>query len=383
MMSFKVSKECGLLCLLLICIGLACIWFFNSFTMASKQVDLGYSHEARQDEFLAAKQLMAQFGYKVQSKTDFSLFESELDHKDSVFIASSRVGMSTAQRKAMRRWVENGGRLILLATEPYAAEKRQTKDTFLDSLGVRLYQDTSTTNTTDEEEIVKYITNADMEGPLELHFNSHSYLVDSQHLADKISSNAFSDLVIEYSLGYGKVVVLSEFSIWNNSKITAHDHALFLLRMLQPCGDVYVVHKREQASLLNLLWQHATIFVISFVIVLVLVIVSLVWREGRPKANTHSVQREITLHLRAAGEFIYRLNAGNLLLKKMRENLENKLAQRLIGFSQFDEKTKIIKLAELTGIEHKKIEKVWNCSDNSQDSFISTVRIIQSIRKHL
>ncbi|WP_444996791.1 DUF4350 domain-containing protein [Aliikangiella sp. IMCC44359] len=379
---FKVSKVTWLILIIIITVFLGMMWFFNNLTKVSYEKNIGYSEEAKRNPFLAAEFYLKKLNIKFENKQDFSIFDSEIGQYDTILINNSRVGVSAKQREQMLAWVKQGGHLVLLATEFYEYDFNASRDKFLDELGVRYYPFEKESFSSEDEDLT-YLTFSGYEKETEIHFHSSGYIDDTSGDASFKGGTDYAEQLIQYDIEEGLVTVLVDFSIWNNQRIDKHDHALFLSQLIGSSEKAWLISNRLQPSLLALMIKYAPLVVISFVIILVTILFSQVWRRGASRQDDSASQREIMQHIAAAGEFSYRNDNGGRLIRTLIEMIDLRMIQLVHGYKQLSLNKRLEKLSEITQLDKSKLAFLWEQGDLNQETFLKKVQLVQDIRKQL
>jgi len=383
MVKFSISRVTWILIGSSLFIGLACLWFFKSFDKIPVEIPLGYSSEAKKNPFLAAEKFLEKISIELESRHDFGLFDDSLGQFDTVLVNGSRIGMSSLRRDNMKNWIEQGGHLVLLATEYYEYEFGSSRDKFLDEVGLRFYNTDSDYDYYDDEGNLTYLSFEEFENNTEIHFYGTGYIEDTSGNASFIAGPEDVDQFIQYPMGEGLLTVVIDFSIWRNGRISEHDHAMFLTQLIGSSPKAWLVYNREQPSLLSLMLDQAPLILISSSVMLLLVLGGQLWRKGPAKKDTPPIQREIMQHVAAAGEFSFRSDRGVRLLEDLMQTIHSRMSQLVFGYQRMTPQKQIIKLSHITGIDKNTLADLWQIEQENQDTFVQKVQLIQEIRKHL
>jgi len=358
-------------------------WFYSNFDKVVTQVDIGPVKEVRVNPFYAAERFLSKVGKTTSSHRNYSLLDSQLETIDTLIIESTRVGLTESKRNLINDWLNNGGHIILLATELYNDDLGTSRDLFLDELGIRLYS--SNDYSWDEDDELRF-TSLTFEGTevitkIELGYNY--YLQDVSGEATYIGGNESSDLFAQYKVGEGMVSVLTDMDIWKNYYIDDHDHAMFLYQLIGGGQTIWFLYNTKQPSLWSSMISLIPMVIISFLIIIMAVLFSSGWRKGSPKSDDKLEQREIMQHIEAAGEFSYRSDDGKALLKSLTKSLDNKLRYSIHQYSRLDEANKKLKVSQMTSIPEKDLAIIWQDNELNHDSFVSKVLMVQEIKRRL
>ena len=402
----KISNATWVIIGIALTFTLGLMWFVKTFDKVAFERHLGYSQEARRNPYLAAELFLKQRNTPLETRQDFNIFDDAVGQFDTVLISGSRIGMATSHRQKMRRWVEQGGHLVVLATEFYEYDFNASRDKFLDELGLRYYPNSEEDYgyDEDEEEDLARLTFAGFDEESKVRFYPDGYLDDTSGEATFTAGTADNDQLVQYTLGEGLLTVLVDFSIWNNYRIDQLDHAMLLSQLIGNSPRAWLVYNRLQPSLFSLMVQHLPLVLTSAGLLSIFLLFGALWRKGPARDDTPPVQREIMQHIAAAGEFAFRADSGQQLLLSLRQSIDQRLRQLVPGFQRLPADKQRLKLSQITGIAVERLSLLPQ-SDMSQsesqsnlnrldetsldprvvnqDTFVATVQLIQDIRKHL
>lgn len=112
------------------------LWFFAEWV--EEEVDLGYSAEARRNDFLAAERFLESHRVASETVTGMKLLDALPSTDDALLMSAAREALSDRRRDALVEWVEQGGLLMVIAHSTYDPELDGSRDPLLDALGVFL-----------------------------------------------------------------------------------------------------------------------------------------------------------------------------------------------------------------------------------------------------
>lgn len=387
MKKIEISNVTWVICGLIILFGLSATWFFTYFDKEQFTRTHGYSDEAIRNRFLAAQLFLEKQDVEFEKRENYQLFDEKLGRNDTIIINSSRVGMSQATLEKMKAWLNNGGNLVLLATETFDYDFESSRDEFLDSLGLRFYSN-GYQNYNDDEDSETEDDSVEFQFPefeetTKVEFYGSGYIEDTSGNATFVAGNQYADQFIQYHYGDGLVSVISDFSIWNNYRIDQHDHAMFLRQIIGESAKTWLLYNRNQPSLISMAVLHAPLVVISSMVLLVFLLWSGLWRVGAKKSDELAVNREIMQHLAASAEFNYRLDEGQRLIKSLLESIHHRMAQLSHGYGRLTPPHQLEKIAIHTGLDKKQLSILLNTTNESEETFLDKVKLIQKIRTHL
>lgn len=379
----RFSRQFYIACIAAVLYFFCSLWFFQTYTKVYYERSLGQSYEASVNPFLAAELLLKEREFEFEKYDNYTLFDQKPGDYDTVFIQSSRVGMTQSTTSKMRVWVEGGGHLVLLATEYYEYDREGSRDVFLDELGLRFYEDDEYY---DEDERLTNFKFDDYDEETHVDFGqwySNGYLIDDNGEAVFIGGNEHSDSMIQYELGEGLITVLTDFDQWTNYRIAQHDHAMFLLQLTGNSDKVWFVYQKNMPGLMSIIIDNALELSLSISIILFLIMFGNIWRKGAIRSDELPIQREIMQHIRAAGEFNYRLDDGYTLYDEMMQDISRLMEKKVYGFAKLSDADKIKKIHQYTQIKIEALKKLFNQEIENHNDFVSKVDLFQKIRKQI
>ncbi|MFC3116127.1 DUF4350 domain-containing protein [Cellvibrio fontiphilus] len=124
-------------------------WAYNSFRWEEKEIDHGYSTEAKQNDFLAAEIFLQRHGVSATSIKNLSLLENHrwrgqaLGPDDTIVLVNANKTLNQDRYDRLYEWVENGGTLIVSTQNPYIGAHTNQEDLLLRDFGVTPAVDTT------------------------------------------------------------------------------------------------------------------------------------------------------------------------------------------------------------------------------------------------
>ncbi len=378
-----ISPATWVVSIIVIVIGGYLYWFYTNFDKVIVEKDIGATNEARANPFFAAERFLESVGKKAASQKNYSILDENLEPYDTLIIESTRVGLTGEKRQKIKDWLSGGGHLILLATEIYDDDLGTSRDTLLDELGVRLYENPDNSWDLERDERLTKMTFEDIDEETKVLFDYNYYLQDASGDASYIGGNDYSDLFVQYDYDKGMITVVTDMDIWKNYSIDDYDHAMFLYQLVGGADNVWFLYNTVQPSLILIMADLIPMVIISFILLIGAILFSASWRKGPPRADELRVQREIMQHIEAAGEFSYRNDSGKALLKGLMAMLELRLKKSIHQYSRISTSKKIAKLSQLSGKNKNEIAILWQDEGQNQDSFIRKVLLIQELKKQI
>lgn len=136
-------KQNNLLIILLTAIALGLVyWAYTQLEWEEKEIDLGYSKEARQNPFLAAEVFLRKHGIEATSVKNLSLLDKhrwrniELGQQDTLVLINANKTLDEERYNSLYEWVENGGTLITSTQNPFMGTHTAEEDLLLSDFGI-------------------------------------------------------------------------------------------------------------------------------------------------------------------------------------------------------------------------------------------------------
>lgn len=131
----------GAIALILIGAG---YWWYTQLEWEEKEVDLGYSKEAIQNDFLAAEIFLRKHGIQATTVKNLSLLDKhswrniQLGAQDTIVIVNGYKTLSEERYDSLYEWVENGGTLITSTQNPFVGTHTSEEDVLLSDFNIEL-----------------------------------------------------------------------------------------------------------------------------------------------------------------------------------------------------------------------------------------------------
>jgi hypothetical protein len=306
-----------LLCLLLAGCG-------GSYTTRTEET--GYKGKAKLDAYLAATRFLERMGYTVVNKPGWP----ELDEV-SVMLVPASVLATDAYVREVKEWVAGGGHLVCLLenAESYHDDwRRGGSFRFLGN------EEVPTSLETWLKEVG--LTFSSEGGKVEakrLQVDEDSYEVFVESSIGVQKGNRARRAMAQADVGDGIVTVMTDARPFRNRYIGDNDHAELLLALVEmsPYEGSVAIIRDGGLSLWTMLWRHGWPALVGLLVLTVIWLWKNMPRFGpmrREEEPTH--QRDYDHHLEALGDFQWRLDKGQALLRPLRDSVLER-AMRLGG----------------------------------------------------
>ncbi|TDU63119.1 uncharacterized protein DUF4129 [Prosthecobacter fusiformis] len=370
-------------------------------------LDLGYKGKARTDPFLAAQQLLEEYGHETERKPSFK----ELPEAEGVVFVSGESGMPEARATQLLDWVADGGHAVyfLAGCAPYNdwsyfdgmstfgyAGNEDRADPMLEKLGIevkaemeeedlkemfknKLLEETRPKKKKKEEakEAAPEGEKKKIEQPEEvpttnsmIQLDGESYEVEFPSLhtmalsreleyGESLSGSLKQATMLDLNYGIGRVTVISHARPFRNRYVDENDHARWLLALVgERAQEVHFI-TTLQSSFWNLLWNRAWMPLVG----LALVTVVWLWLNMPRFGPLRQVQlhdtKHFAEHIGALGQFFYRLKRPDVLLSAAADAVRVKAARRHPYLLQQDDEAMIQFLVEATEMPVERIRSAF------------------------
>lgn len=316
-------------------------WFTQHFERRVEQIDDGYSAAARNNAFLAAGQFLTSLGLQVTSVPGRALLR-DLPPPTDTLLVRGLGPMTLVRQRQLSDWIEAGGHLVCEAMEVTEGDNAPRATDFLAGFGVLLRDDGAPADEDDEA-----TSNADPAPaaakdindpatapapPLRVTFNPTYHLEDRDGVADETWSTKGLVRGLHIRRGDGLLTVLADTGFMTNRDIGQPDHALFLAQLVvpspRPGGHLWIIYDSAVPDLATLLWHAAPRALIAGGLLVLLWLWSVGRRLGPVQGEPVRAQRDLLIHLAAAGEFLWRHGRGQVHLLASRRRVEGAWLRR-------------------------------------------------------
>jgi hypothetical protein len=367
-----------LLCIL-ICTILGAAYLHTHERILSDEF-IGYSGEARYNDFLAAELLLKAADIDSDSRPSLKPSQWLPDSSDTIVSQlTAAIGVKSEQL-ALLEWVSSGGHLVVL---PPPQDSHGT-DAFLSEIGVALVrieveEDADAAETSPQDAEVDYVLN--------LNTTRHRIdllAADDYHATLSDDSGA---VVARREWGGGYITVIADAAYFLNWSLDDFDHARLLLDIvagyLEP-GKVWFVLHADFESLWQLLRSSAPFAVLALVLTVMLWLWSIMPGFGPGIDAKPPERRSILEHIVAAGQFAWRHHGSAALSSSSVAALIRQAESRHPGLSRLSADRQSIQLARLSGEPAQVILDALLARDETRHrEFTHNAQTLQRIRTKL
>ncbi|MFT3928943.1 MAG: DUF4350 domain-containing protein [Spongiibacteraceae bacterium] len=188
----------------------------------------------------------------------------------------------------------------------------------------------------------------------------------------------------QFTLGAGKLTVLSDISIWTRKEIADYDHALLLDALIDPSHPVHFLYGVNMPSLTTLLWRNAYEALCAGVLLLLAWLVYRGRRFGSTLDATSDQRRASSEHWLAAARYQWQNDQAAALIDAVRATIIKQAALRFPGFEQWSEHEQITVLSAESHLSKDILRTALHMSTtDDSDQFCECITTLQQLRRHL
>jgi len=218
-----------------------------------------------------------------------------------------------------------------------------------------------------------------------------SYRINYREEADKAREDNKAikaqegDWLLQYTVGSGKITVLSENTLFNNHRIGDYDHAFLLSWLLRGDQTVWFLSSSDAKSLPAILWDKMPLFWISLLILIVIILWRLQQQSGTLLQPRVEQQMSILTHIDASGMFSWRMNTASSIIAANRKSMLQRLAQRKLNPIQGmkNQHLSTTTLAARTNFTEKEVFDAFHLRIEGEQDVLQTSRALQKISRRL
>ena len=360
-------------------------WFYSNFERETKISRSGLSPEARRNPLLAADYFLTRSGIE-------SLSVSGRDHllrlpAEPGLLLVSHLGPSLPPEReaALIQWIEAGGHLVITPEQEWDEDEESSGNHLLDYLGVELILlevddiGSGVKPRSGDEPGVTEIRFPGVESPLKIDFTAGRVLLDSKEQAAWGGWDEGGYHLLQYTLGQGRVTVLSDNRFLTNTHIGEEDHAYLLWLLARDHDRAWLLYSSNIASLLSLLWNRAPQLVVATLLLLLLLVWHLGLTSGPRLVTIDRSRRNLLEHLQAAAAFSWRIDRGHQLFETSRRAIDQEWQRRHPVLSQLDKQGRCEWIAEQTGLSARAVESALYADYAGEQEFIRISSVLQKL----
>lgn len=289
--------------------------FFVSCEYETVVEEVGYKGRARVNPWLAAERFAEKLGWKTTSETRWS---APGFHEAMWFVPAAVINTEAYVRQ-LAEWTRNGGHLVILCDRATSYDDWRNPD------GTRTEIPEQIGNWLRKQDIE--VSSERKERPGEVEFAGGKFRPGGSVLRmvrDMRSPEGVTRAIISHEVGAGRLTVVGDAGIFRNRWISDGENAeLFAEILAATPGDGVIRFVRGNAATLwTMVWRHLRAPLIALVVLVLIWLWRNLPRFG-PVENSAEVEvlRGYEHHLVALGNFQWRLDRADSLLKPAREKI--------------------------------------------------------------
>jgi len=374
--------------LLLLLLAALAVLLYNAEWVEEVRND-GYGPAAQRNPYLAAEQFLERIAVDVRERDGLALLDDLPSTEHLLVLAGSRRSLSERRTDALQRWVEEGGLLVLLATERWDDDAQSSGDRLLDRLGFRLLgMDGRPDWAVGLEALAENLgegdcshaaalTRVDLAGSpqaLQVGLAQHRLLLYDGQLPVEASSNQIGAQLYRLQLGGGELVVLTDLGLWRNTRIDCWDNAHLLRVLVDGRRTLWWLYNVQVPPLPVAVWQRFP----ALVVATGLWLLAWVWHSGfRPlpaRAEVPARRRQLVEQLDGLARFRWQQGDRAGLLAPLRRRLAPGG-----GAAGDGPATDISRLAEQARIPVAQVRWALTASPANAQQLVRMVRTLQRL----
>jgi Domain of unknown function (DUF4350) len=351
--------------------------FVNTvFVKYEKEISSMPSVKAIKNPFLAAERFLGEIGKNAQSLSDRRLLIDLPGKNDLIIINNFGGNLPEDREEALISWIKSGGSLVITADRLWDEELLKTGNNLLDRYDIR--PEIKSEEMKHERSVVEI--ELGVETKAKISFLSNKFLIDPKGKAEEVYAGENGNHMVQIKIGQGKLIVLSDNSFLKNKNIDKNDHAYFLAYLVKNRSKVWLMYSSNMPSLLSLIWGNASLFVISFLTLLLLCILRLNLKSGPMLVETDHRSRNLMEHLEASGNFYFKLSKGEDMLKKIQKFTELSLTEKFLFNTQITPSEKSSIISKQTNIPSEMIyNALFKDTIEDENDFINKSAVLQQL----
>jgi hypothetical protein len=376
------------------------VWaLWGKLEWSERDVWVGYSGEARFNDFLAGQRLLERMGQRASSLRGLPLGSQLPGRNDVILLPRRQTRLTPGQAETVIEWVKRGGLLITEGLTPESRDAPETQDPLFRAVGARMVwrperPSAGGADTAKHQTDLKSFDEANRNVRVEIDGRSYQVrlgaweeLLDLNGKATRSAQNSSGIKLLQYDLGQGRVILCTELSCLANGNLAEEDHAGFLSAMALDWGPqnrVWIVYREEPPSLWRWLRDHAWMVMTALLPLVGVGLWSAASRFGPRIPDPHEGRRSLLEHLRACGRFQWAQRDGVSLLRSAREATLSRLHRVHPGWGHLAFQELCTQLSAFSGLHEERIARALR-KETLRDprEFTEVIQTLDLIRKKL
>ncbi len=392
------ARPLTILGVLLAAAGLLTWTLWGKLEWSERDLWVGYSGEARVNDFLACQRLLERMGQRASSILGLPVGRQMPGRSDVILLPRRHIRITPGQAAALIEWVKKGGLLIAEGLTAESREALETQDPIFQAVGARLVwrpeRPTEGNGLGASPKDPKVFDEANRNVRVEIDGRNYQVrlgawqeLLDLSGKAIHSAKNDSGIKLLQYDLGQGRVILCTELSCLANGNLAEEDHAGFLSALVLDWGPnnrTWIVYREEPPSLWNWLRDSAWRVLTALVLLIGTGVWSAASRFGPRIPDPPEGRRSLLEHLTACGRFQWAQRDGVSLLRSAREATLSKLHRVHPGWGHLEFRELCTRLSEFSGMHEERIARALHKEVLTDPrEFTEAIQTLDLIRKQL
>lgn len=391
--------------LLLVVLGIVYM-VHDKFERATEEIDIGFKGEARSNSLYASRLFLKAMGIPAKKIELYAL--DNLPAVDTVLVINThRTTLSKARIDKILKWVEQGGHLLTVAAPDYLEEDGY-KDALQHKLGVSIARayyltnadkqsneknkhngkdEQSTQNKQGEEDddqpSTVSVTLAGLDKTYTVAMNSF-YPIQSNIKQEERVQVLNRTFLLNRPYGGGLVSLISDLELAENNWIEEYDHAEFFWQLIHrhhaSPRNVWLLNSDDMPPLWQWLWQYASAFIITLLLLSLLWFFGIAQRFGPLIPQPVLDRRRILEHIQASGYFFWRHDQQQLI-QSSRESVQQKFATLFPAWHQLNQQEQLKYASEYSKLSTDELQRLlYEEKPLSADGFTLLIQQLEKLR---
>jgi hypothetical protein len=369
----------------------------DKFERVTEEIDIGFKGEARSNSLYASRLFLKAMGIPAEKVELYAL--DNLPAADTVLVINThRTTLSTARIDKILRWVEQGGHLLTIAAPNYLEEDGY-KDALQHKLGVsivRAYYLTNANKQSNGENAQNEQDETDDDQPSTVSValagidKTYTVAMDSFYpIQSKTQQGEQIQLfnrtfLLNKPYGNGLVSLISDLELIENNWIEEYDHAEFFWQLIHrhhaSPRNVWLLNSDDMPPLWQWLWQYASAFIITLLLLSLLWFFGIAQRFGPLIPQPVLDRRRILEHIQASGYFLWQHDQQQLI-QSSRESVQQKFATLFPAWHQLNQQEQLKYASEYSKLSIDELQYLlYEEKKLSADGFTLLIQQLEKLR---
>lgn len=319
-MSHRMSLLIGALIVLLL--GLAVLGFLSNHELKEEEIFVGYSGEARRNDYLAAQRLLEAFDVSVKHHASLAEVDLRPGGGETLFLAHQGRRLADDRLERLLNWVHEGGHLIT------AASPTSVPDPVADRFDIQRLaveeEDRPDADTADNVDSTAAPDSLSIDWPDAPVLRATNAVVLDQYRDGR------GVRVLRLAHGDGSITLSASTRIFSNRRMGYGDHADLFWQLINahgPAQTVLIVGGTDMPFIFSLIWAALPETIVALALLALLWLFGRSQRFGPMSPSPSRARRRIIEHIVAGARYRWRQGSAAELVLRMREETLERLAR--------------------------------------------------------